>query len=224
MSPATQSPRTDTAYKAWDERWQSEDGRADWLVPAPDVAALAGELYARGDRTVLDLGCGVGRHALHFAELGFQTHAIDGSEAGLAELARAAGERGVSVSARRGLMTELAYDDNRFDYVLAFNVIYHGDGEVVHNAIAEIARVLKPGGTFQGTMLSKRNRNHGLGREISQDTYVNDKVDDKAHPHFYCNGDELTLLFSQFRIRSLEEHEHRRPGSWHWHLVAELGQ
>jgi 2-polyprenyl-3-methyl-5-hydroxy-6-metoxy-1,4-benzoquinol methylase len=40
-------------------------------------------LKARGTQHVLDLGCGVGRHALLFAEHGFAVEAIDGATAGL---------------------------------------------------------------------------------------------------------------------------------------------
>src|SRR3546814_2143005 len=71
-------------------------------------------------------------------------------------------------------MTDLPYADASFDYVLSFNVIYHGDAGVVGRAVAEIYRVLKPGGLFHGTLLSKRNRNYGLGREIAPDTFVID--------------------------------------------------
>src|SRR3546814_1748958 len=85
-------------------------------------------------------------------------------------------------------MTELPYADASFDYVLSLNVIYHGDAGVVGRAVAEIYRVLKPGGLFHGTLLSKRNRNYGLGREIAPDTFVIDGADgDKGHPH--CYGD-----------------------------------
>ena len=57
-----------TAVEAWDERWTTPEGRADWLAPHPAVAALVPVLKARGTQHVLDLGCGVGRHALLFAE------------------------------------------------------------------------------------------------------------------------------------------------------------
>jgi hypothetical protein len=62
---------TATAVEAWDERWATPEGRGDWLVPHPAVAALVPVLKARGMQHVLDLGCGVGRHALLFAERGF---------------------------------------------------------------------------------------------------------------------------------------------------------
>jgi tellurite methyltransferase len=72
-----------TAVEAWDERWATPEGRTDWLVPHPAVAALVPMLKARGAQDVLDLGCGVGRHALLFAEHGFTVEAIDGATAGL---------------------------------------------------------------------------------------------------------------------------------------------
>jgi tellurite methyltransferase len=74
-----------TAVEAWDERWATPEGRADWLVPHPAVAGLVPVLKARGAQHVLDLGCGVGRHALFFAEHGFAVEAIDGAAAGRAQ-------------------------------------------------------------------------------------------------------------------------------------------
>jgi SAM-dependent methyltransferase len=72
-----------TAVENWDERWATPEGRADWLEPHPAVAALVPLLQARGTQNVLDLGCGVGRHALLFAENGFVVEAVDGAAAGL---------------------------------------------------------------------------------------------------------------------------------------------
>jgi tellurite methyltransferase len=73
-----------TAIEAWDKRWATDEGRAGWLEPEADVIALLPELKARGARTALDLGCGVGRHALFLADHGLAVEAIDGSAAGLA--------------------------------------------------------------------------------------------------------------------------------------------
>jgi SAM-dependent methyltransferase len=80
-----------TAVEAGDERWATPEGRDDWLVPHPAVAVLVPVLKARGAQHVLDLGCGVGRHALLFAEHGFTVEAIDGAAAGLDFARREAG-------------------------------------------------------------------------------------------------------------------------------------
>lgn len=216
---------TATAHTAWNERWKSEEGRAAWIDPAVDVRWCARREWRRGARRVLDLGCGVGRHALYFAALGFDVSAIDGSQSGIAHLREEAEAAGLRVRAQTGLMTHLPYDDGAFDYVLAFNVIYHGDGDVVRRSIAEITRILQKGGAYQGTMLTKRNANFGRGREVSPDTYVADADaadadGDKSHPHFYCDAQGLAALFSDFDIESLHAREHEKPGSWHWHMVA----
>lgn len=221
MSTSYPANRTDTAHLAWDKRWQTEEGRADWLRPNEDVSILISKLQRQAPLKALDLGCGVGRHALAFARAGFETHAMDLSQSGLDQLKNSAEANGLEVSTHLAPMTELPFADQSFDYVLSFNVIYHGDPAIVQKAISEIARVLKPGGHYQGTMLSKRNVNFGVGTEIAPDTWVREGDDDKDHPHFYCNAGELVQLFNAFELISLDDKEHTKPGSWHWHMIAE---
>jgi tellurite methyltransferase len=217
--------KTDTAHLAWNERWATPHGRADWLTPEPDVAAFAARLATGGALKVLDLGCGVGRHALAYARLGLDVTAVDMAEQGLSELRRASLEEGLTIATQVAAMTELPFETGSFDHVLSFNVIYHGDPLIVRAAIAEIARVLKPGGSYQGTMLSKRNVKYGKGEEVAPDTFVDAAIDpddsDKIHPHFYCNAAELVDLFAEFELLSLLDQEHAKSGSWHWHMLAE---
>jgi len=68
---------------------------------APGGAALVPVLKARGTQHVLDLGCGVGRHALLFAEHGFAVEAIDGAAAGLDFACREAAARGLRLNLRQ---------------------------------------------------------------------------------------------------------------------------
>ena len=217
--------KTDTAHQTWNTRWQTSEGRADWLDADPDVAPAAALSRARGGVRALDIGAGVGRHSRVLAQAGFEVVATDLSEVGLEQIAGMAAGEGLAISTRLAPMTALPFGDASFDYVLAFNVIYHGDATVVRQAISEIARVLKPGGLYQGTMLSKRNAGCGVGTEIAADTFVREEAgedgDDKDHPHFYCDAAGLVALFSGFELMSLVDREHRQPGSWHWHLVAE---
>jgi hypothetical protein len=48
-----------TVVEAWDKRWTTAEGRADWLDPDPEVMALLPELMGRDARTALDLGRGI---------------------------------------------------------------------------------------------------------------------------------------------------------------------
>ena len=127
-----------TAVEAWEERWATPEGRADWLAPHPVVAALVPLLQARGAQNVLDLGCGVGRHALLFAEHGFVVEAVDGAAARLDFARRETAARGLQLSLRQADADALPFADTSFDYVLSWNVIFHGTMGDVGRRLAEI--------------------------------------------------------------------------------------
>jgi SAM-dependent methyltransferase len=213
----------ETAHEAWDTRWTQARGRADWLELEPDVRVVAGRLAAAGARRALDLGCGVGRHALFLAGLGLEVFAVDASDGGLAYCRETARAAGLPIALGKGLMSELPFSSGAFDYVLAWNVVYHGDETVVTRTLAEIARVLAAGGAFQGTLLSTAHESYGRGREVAPGTFVMEGAgDDKAHPHYYCDeAGARALLRQAFEMRSLIAKDHAAPNTAHWHFVAE---
>ncbi len=209
-----------TAHQAWDSLWGTEAGRKDWIAVEQDVRELEKELVNLKVSRVLDLGCGIGRHSLFLASKGFQVSSIDASNKAVDFTQHAAREAGLSIDVRQSPMTTLPFKEHYFDYVLAWNVIYHGDPTTVRMVLSEITRVLRPRGIFQGTMLTKRNAFYGMGRKVAPNTYVNDEEDEKKHAHFYCNAEELVELLHDFKILSLRQQKQQKPGSYHWHYVA----
>lgn len=210
---------TATAHLYWNTEWQAADASSPWAKPEPWVLD-----HARGlapNSRILDLGAGIGRHALAFAAMGHQVTALDAASAAIAAIDAAA--QGVTTTL--GAMTDLPYPDGQFDHVLSWNVIYHGDETVVRRCLTEIARVTKTGGTFMATMLSARRlpveRAKAQGREISRNTWTFDGPGDKAHPHYFCNSADLIALMPEFEVLTLFDRVHEKPGSWHWHLLAE---
>jgi SAM-dependent methyltransferase len=214
---------TATAHEFWDDRWQSESGRRGWSIPDPEVRACLEALQLKGFHNMLDLGSGAGRHALLMAEMGFSATALDASPTGLDYLARQARLRHLDIRTVEGHMCQLPFRQGEFDFVLAVNVIYHGDEAEVRRTIGEIHRVLRPGGVFQGTLLSKRHREYGLGREISRNTFIQEHApnSDRDHPHHYCSASEAIDLLEGFEVRRMVDREQKRPGQWHWYFEAE---
>lgn len=212
---------TDTAHIAWNAAWATEEGRAAWETPAPQVVDALTAAKLSGAATALDMGCGVGRHALAMAQLGFETTALDASDNGLEMLRGRAGALGVSVDTRQGMMTALPFADAAFDFTLSWNVIYHGDPLVVHKTAAELTRVTKPGGRMLITMLSKRRHDYGRGVEVAKDTFVQPGAPgDKSHPHFFVGAADLLALFPGFETLSLVDNEGAKSGTWHFEFLA----
>jgi len=110
-----------------------------------------------GDR-VLDMGCGGGRHAFALYRRGADVVALDMSEKDLqeVEVMFRAMERegeipaGASATAVRGTAYNLPFEDASFDRVIAAEIMEHlpEDG----TAMAELHRVLKPGGLIAVTV------------------------------------------------------------------------
>ena len=104
----------------------------------PLVATAAG-----GRRIeILDCGCGTG-HNLGMLRRYGRAYGIDLTWAGL-QYSHEKGERLVA----RATAAQLPFADGRFDLVTSFDVLYALEDEVERRAIAEMARVLKPGGTL----------------------------------------------------------------------------
>lgn len=115
-------------------------------------------LGLRPGMQVLDIGCGNGRHAFESLRRGAEVVATDLDEAALSEVEemaaamRQAGEvpSGGSLRTVRADARRLPFGDAAFDVVIAAEVLEHIDEDSM--AIAELHRVLRPGGLIAVTV------------------------------------------------------------------------
>ena len=98
--------------------------------------------HLRGARSVLDIGCGEGQVARRVASSGAKVVGLDPAAAQI-EVAR---ERGGGPVYLRARAEALPCGDGSFDTVLVCLALEHVDA--FEDAIAEVARVLEPGGRF----------------------------------------------------------------------------
>ena len=125
---------------------QRTDAEIDFIEST--LATTAG-----GD--VLDLACGIGRHAIGMAKRGYRVTGLDFNAAYLDIAAAEALSAGVSVTWKAGDMRALGFDrafDAVYSYFTSFG--YFGD-EQNECVLEEVAKALRPGGRFLLEMMNR---------------------------------------------------------------------
>lgn len=133
--------------------WFEEVERFRYAVE-PFIFSLAQFTRHRG-RSVLEVGVGAGTDHLQWARAGCTCAGVDLTDAAVETTRERLREYGFQSDLRRIDAEELPFASDQFDIVYSWGVIHHSaDPERI---VAEIRRVLKPGGLFLGMMYGRRS-------------------------------------------------------------------
>ncbi len=215
--------------KEWD--WKLEKGEY-WLEPCEECYYYIKKWEQEGRHSVLDLGCGLGRHSIAFAKSGFQVTAVDLSEYGVQHLIEWQKKENLEIQTKICDMKKLPFPDQSFDGIWAYHVISHTDTEGFLEILREIERVLKPNGRIYLTMCSKdtwsfREANF---EHIDENTIIKtEEGPEKDIPHYYVDLDDVIRLFKNFtinRVRHIDDcfFENRIQNSKHYYIDATINK
>ena len=213
--------------KAWD--WNKALNPI-WLQPSEESYFIAQQWKDRNIRNVLDFGCGLGRHSIYFAKLGFHVTAFDLSEEGTAYLKAWAKKENLSIDVTTADMTALPYKDDSFDALFAYHVISHTDSAGISKIIAEVSRVLKVGGEIYLTLCSKETwsfQDAGYPKFDDNTVVKTDDGPEQGVPHFYVSLNDILDLFADFDIERIRHTDDcyfsgRIQNSKHYFISAKL--
>jgi SAM-dependent methyltransferase len=119
---------------------------ASWFAQEPGAPPYSGLIpfdELRG-KDVLEVGCGTGVHARLLAEAGANVTAVDLTPTAVELTRRRLELQNLAADVREADAQELPFADASFDFVWSWGVVHHS--EDTRRVIAEIARVLRPGG------------------------------------------------------------------------------
>ena len=180
-----------------------------WMNPykfpeiMPRIEAEAAKL--RGGH-LLEIGCGMGFDSAEFLERGVRVTATDLTRAAVVLARRHFATRGLEAEAV-GVenVLRLSFPDETFDAVWANGVVHHtGDSR---GAIAEIRRVLKPGGR---AIISNFYRKPSWMLLLSRLGRVNIEFEDADPPVTdFMREREILDLFEGFEIESVSRDHYR---------------
>ena len=120
----------------------------------PFIHAVAQFTRHRGKR-ILEVGVGAGTDHLQWARAGCDCHGVDLTDAGIATTRAHLAVHGLTSNLQRVDAEVLPFPDASFDLVYSWGVIHHSQHP--ERIIAEIHRVLKPGGVFIGMLYGRRS-------------------------------------------------------------------
>ena len=118
----------------------------DWTMRSPSITRLRSEALSEVDGEILEIGFGTGLNLEHYPVHVRHLTAVDPG-VGMTRIARRRIEGShIDVDLRVQTAEELPFEDERFDCVVStWTLCSIRDGR---RAVAEIGRVLKPGGRF----------------------------------------------------------------------------
>ncbi len=139
---------------------------------------------------VLDLGCGQGRHALYFAEQGYEAWGVDYVERAINEAAHEAKKRNLhNVHFQVMDLLNLDFPKNTFDVIIDWSVLDHMYPTEWKIYLKNILNVLKVGGYLMLTEFSADDNR-------IKDKSKNFSFDRGSYDHYF-RRDELESIFSK---------------------------
>lgn len=192
----------------------------DWaVVKSPDLKPVDNCIYLAqkwkeaGRKDLLDLGTGLGRHAVYFAKQGFNVSAMDISDYAVEYLKNWAGKEHLRINAQVGDMLSLPCHDRSFDCVFTYHVISHTDAVGIKKIISEIERVLRPNGEAYLTFCSKESTEFdgSMFPKLDNNTLISQDEAEKGIPHYYADLNDLNELLKNFNIELIKLTEYCNP-------------
>lgn len=127
----------------WEDRWAKSGVDADGFENENIYPIRYAKKAIKGGEKILEAGCGAGRVYFHFQKLGFDIKGIEYSKNAVKNILK----KDEKAKVIEGSITDLKYENNSFDTVLAFGLFHNLENkEDLQNAFDETKRVLNEGG------------------------------------------------------------------------------
>lgn len=169
------------------------------------VVSFALRTFKQGG-AILDLGCGAGRHVKFLAENGFKAYGCDYSSSGIQASQELLASANLKANFEIASVDNLPYDDEFFDGLICFGVLYYNDKQSIQKAASEIFRVLKKGSKALILVRTLEDYRYEKAKKLSKYEVIIQENDEKRSafkendmPMYFFDKDEVKRVFYHFK-------------------------
>lgn len=185
------------------------------------------------NKSICDISCGDGRNFQLFNQLGFKIHATEISEEIVNKLKNTAEMLNIKADIRVGNNDKLPFDNNYFDYLVAWNCLYYINPDLAVNdipaippSIKEYTRVLKKGGYLVISIPKKTSFIYDKSTKITNNIVEikNDpfKIRNGTYMYIFDDLQDIIDSFSEYydEISTASIHDDCFGFDYHWHILV----
>ncbi|MCK4565913.1 MAG: class I SAM-dependent methyltransferase [Candidatus Thorarchaeota archaeon] len=172
----------------------------------PDMSRLSTIFRKHEVKRILDIGCGTGRHLVHFSREGYEISGFDASKTALDLAVKWLKDEELDADVCLNRMEEpFPYPDDFFDAVISIQTIHHNLMQDILTSAKEVERVLKIGGYLFITVpiLGPKPDNPEDDwklHQVEDGTFIPQSGPESGIPHHYFTEEELVEVFRNFKI------------------------
>lgn len=201
--------------EVWEQRYAR--GEIDTRYPFDLVIGFLYRTFPeslRSQTKILDFGCGIGNHLQFLIESGFDTYGADTSSSAVSKARILMKEVFPSYSPeniRNNEVDLLPFEDGMFDAIIDRSSLGQNKSTHIKSLVAEMDRVLKPGGVYFGINFSDHHPELYLGDDLGSGDFgffSKGKFQGIGQRHFFSVA-EIRDLFSRFKIDDIRTLQNR---------------
>jgi SAM-dependent methyltransferase len=191
----------------WNELFLNEKFIA--ALPQPEVYKFVKVLegiFPDRPLSIWDFCCGAGRHTVLISQMGHNAYGSDISENGISHTQKWLGSNGLKATLKVADMTDSLFTGMNFHGAVSWDALHHNTIDNINKAVENIYESLCEGGMFMASLLSTKSGKKELrGKEIENNTFVNENGPEAGVPHHYFDEQGIRELFKKWQIISLAD-------------------
>jgi cyclopropane fatty-acyl-phospholipid synthase-like methyltransferase len=193
--------------------WNTLYSKQNYFGEGPTKLAKVAEKLLQENNTqkILEVGCGQGRDAIYFSQLGFNVHAFDISANAIKSIN--------SIKERMNLnklnvfehnvLESLNFSEDYFDFIYSNLALQFFDLENLSKILKNISNVMKKNSIFLLSTKKEGDKYHKAGKKINNNAFENKGI----IRYFYPVNDLKSVFSEQFSIVDINSDRHENIDS-----------